>query len=105
MIKGGGEGRSQRGRTRHCPFNPYVFQSEKQNITSITRRAVARIFLLRSTRTCDVTLEILDGRIPVGARVAQLGLFAAVLGGQHVGIQVLVQGRHLIAVEEQLKNT
>lgn len=50
-------------------------------------------------------LEILDRRIPVGARVVQLRLFAAVLGGQHVGIQVLVQRRHLIAVEEQLENT
>jgi len=56
-----------------------------------------------SAQTCDVVLEVLHHGVPIGARVVQLGFLATIVFWEHVSVQMLVQRRHLVTVEEQLK--
>lgn len=46
---------------------------------------------------------LLDLGVPVGRGVVDLGQLATVVGGEVVGVHVLVQRLHLASVEEELE--
>lgn len=51
----------------------------------------------------DVRQDVVDDRVPLGARVVDGGEFTAVVRRQVRRRHVLVEGRHLGAVEENLE--